>query len=183
MNEAYSWPPIAETENGTKVTAQQAKLMVGKFSIMGCEVTPCVGRIYKPYWRSINENDKYLRKGYEMSVWHYGKQVDALNSGIDIEYKITLPSGEYLFADAYDAKTNTIIEFVWSHYDPKKPQVYFDLGFNQEWIFADSRRSISQTRSDYNHANEYDWQSAYTGPVKELLPSIELPTVKVRYEK
>lgn len=171
-----TWPPIALTLSGQPVTAHQAKLLDGPFSILGHEVIPCVGKIVRPYWRStvaVNYSD--LRDGFEMSEWHYDKQLDAHNNGLEIEKQIQLINGRIVFADAYDPSTNTVIEYVWSHFDKTKISDYFINGFNQHWIFASDS-------SDYQVVIRCAWTNEYHAETQKQL-TISIPTIKAEVQQ
>lgn len=143
------WPYVVQGGDGKNYTPEQAKTLTGiTFTLTiapGVELTPVVGAKTKPHWRSTSDFDYMTaREGYEMTEWHYQKQMDAQARGCEIEYKIEFirPDGtkKLYWADAYDPATNTAIEYVHSCFDPLKIADYWQLGLNQQWVFDQRHR-------------------------------------------
>lgn len=173
---SLSWPPLAKTDSGELVTARQAKLINGPFNILGVEVIPCAGQVVRPYWRTISSSEySSLREGFEMSDWHYDKQLEAHELGLEIEKQLTLENGRVVFADAYDSKTNTVIEYVWSCFDMSKIADYFLSGYNQEWIFA--KASV-----EYAVASCCAWTDSYKVTAQREL-GLDLPTIRTKVQE
>lgn len=133
------FPPYAIRESDSaKVTAVEGSF--GRnltYTINGIEVVPVNGIEKVPHWRSKNGLD-YIRVGggeyNDISEWHYNQTLMAGQLGYETEYVVDY-NGQKLVADAYNPETNTIYEFVHSHDEPSKIGKYFELGYNQHWIF------------------------------------------------
>lgn len=93
--------------------------------------------VYKrEHWFSRDTNAvPYHRSSNGMSEWHQYAQQCSANAGHLIEWRVP---GSTRIADAYDPSTNTIYEYVHSHFDEDKIYLYKSLGYNQYWIFDNS---------------------------------------------
>jgi hypothetical protein len=178
------WPYVAIGADGNEYTPAEAKQFNIKakqtYHILGYEVIAKAGKVNQHHWASPTGIDYCaIRPGYEMSHWHYQQQIDAKNNGLQIEYKITKPDGSLYFADAYDSSTNTVIEYVWSHFDAAKVEDYFNLGYNQQWVFAMAQ--FNKIDRYCNFVRRSNWEESYNGEAKNLLPNLNLPTIKGFY--
>lgn len=178
---SFAWPPVAISSTGRKVTptaAKELKYSESPFTISGVEVIPRVGTVNRPHWAAKDSHQSLLysltRPHYEMSEWHYAMQLAAAERGLEVEYRIALNDGSTVIADAYNPATNTVIEYVWSHYNDKKITKYFANGYNQIWFFAED---TTDTIYYYEHANKFAWTTAVgarTDPIEFLIPTIRV---------
>lgn len=139
-------------------------------------VIPRVGEVNIPHWAHVN-GDNNEREGSEMTYWHYMKQVDAQEQGLQVEYKVTYDLGVF-YADAYDETTNTVIEYVNTCYDEYKVSKYWQLGYNQLWVFKDQKKSYK------NCIFFRDWNLELQQKLNRVFLSKDrqLPTIRVVHE-
>jgi hypothetical protein len=150
------WPYLAQGDDGQLYTPLEAKQKRQNYYLRlqpEVQLTPVVGLVMTPHWRSPSELDyQSIRGGYEMGDWHYQQQITAKEElGHQLEYRLII-DGKTYYADSYDTKTNTIYEYVDTHYDNFKISIYFCAGYNQVWVFRTDG-------SDYRLALESDLSS------------------------
>lgn len=185
LNNMWKYHAIRQSD-GAEVTPHTGSINRNDtYTIFGTEVVPCVGAINKPHWRSLSNSD-YSRpfgQARETSQWHMQRTEWAIDMGFIDEYVVDDNiTGNKWIADAYDPATNTLYEFVWSHDDLDKVDAYFDLGYNQVWIYADSKQK--QWKSQYNYLrklNPHYWLWGMSHSLREEIKQ-KLPTIGVRYE-
>ena len=173
------WPYLAKGEDGLLYSPIEAKQTRQRYCLdLNPEIilTPVVGEFVTNHWRSSSDIDyTTIRGGYEMGYWHYNKQVDARdNLGYAIEHRLVIGDNVY-YADAYDSSTNTIYEYVDTHYDNFKISEYFNSGYNQVWVFRDETPS-------YHLACESDFMSYQpkTEYTQELMAELSsLPSITI----
>jgi hypothetical protein len=138
---ALKWTYLAEGEDGLLYSPSEAKQKQQRYHLhlrKDIELTPVVGIFVTPHWRSSSSIDySTIRPGYEMGNWHYSKQIEAREVfGYELEYRIQIGEKTY-YADAYDRVTNTVYEYVDTHFDNFKISAYFANGYNQTWVFRE----------------------------------------------
>jgi len=184
---ANTWPTYAiRKSDSARVTPQiGAQNRTDVFHIGNAEVIPVCGSINTPHWRGINGGD-YSRpvgmQAREMSPWHRAMIDTAIQRGLIDEYRVP-NSSPLMIADAFDESTNTIYEYVWSHDDPAKVDAYFELGYNQVWIFASEKDKWSYRISAINSSSPHnliDKRVFTKEEIQEL--NIILPKIEARYD-
>ena len=182
-----SWPWYAtRVSDNTKVTPLDgAANRNATYRIGGFDVYPAVGEQNRPHWRSKDGLD-YARPAActprEMSEWHSQQIQNAIDAGYEDEYYIP-NSNPLMIADAYDAKTNIVFEYVWSHDDLNKVHQYFDLGYNQIWVFAEAKYS------KWKHQAAYIKQLSVHTKIRGIqigaslsAALLNIPTIGVQYD-
>jgi hypothetical protein len=159
---------------GKRYLPEEAKAssVIDFYSRDGVKIIPRVGKKNIPHW-ACHDGSEFKREGSEMSLWHRNKQLAAHKNNCEVEYRLSTKFG-LLIADAYDAKTNTLIEYVNTCYDENKIKIYFELGYNQLWVFK-------QKNNDYWNAHTY--LKRYIILNYDLRDhKIEIPSIQVKYE-
>lgn len=171
---------MAEGDDGALYSPLQAKQYKQNYHLRlqpDIQLTPVVGKYITPHWRSPSEFDyQSIRGGYEMGDWHYAKQIDAKEQlGHELEYRIIIGDKTY-YADSYDVATDTIYEYVDTHFDNSKISDYFQAGYDQVWVFREDDNSYRLAlESDFNRCILVNPET------KELLRryQAELPTITI----
>jgi hypothetical protein len=178
-----SWAPIAIGEDGLQYLPLEAKQVKQRYHSpvnQEIELIPVAGEINTHHWRSIN-GESYQRLGYEMGEWHLEWQLHGRKQwGYLLEHRIDYDGGYYV-ADAYDPDTNTIIEYVDTHFDSDKINTYFELGYNQEWVFKSDCSRGYATVERYQYIDPL-FLAEFTKDLEEPLDVPLLPSISVIHQ-
>lgn len=150
------------------------------YTIFGTEVIPCVGIVNRPHWRSLSNTDYFRPFGQarETSQWHMQQTEWAIGMGFIDEYMVD----NKFIADAYDPSTNTLYEFVYSHDDLSKVDSYFNLGYNQVWIYAETKKRKWDAQYNYlRKLNPHYWLWGMSHQLRQEIQA-KIPFIEVKYE-
>jgi hypothetical protein len=178
-----SWAPIAVGEDGLQYLPLEAKQVKQRYHSpvnQEIELIPVAGDINVHHWRSTN-GEYYERLGYEMGEWHLSWQLHGRKHlGYLLEHRIEYDTGYYV-ADAYEPDTNTIIEYVDTHFDLDKINTYFELGYNQEWVFKSDCSRAYATAYRYNTIDP-TLLATITKDLEEPLDIPHLPSITITHQ-